>query len=247
MRLPTVPGLKVTAALLLAAALAPAAPPESLQFAVEWRLIPAGTAKLSWLPASRPTASEVRLHLESTGLVTRLFRVDDDYRAILGANLCAESSSMIAKEGNRNKETRVTFDAKAGKAFWVEKDLVKATTSNREVDIPPCVHDVMGGLLALRSLRLEPGKTARIPISDGKKSIQARVEAQDREDIRTPAGTFRAVRYEVFLFNDVLFKRSGHLHIWLTDDERRLPVQLQVRLQFTIGTITFRLLKEETP
>ena len=105
----------------------------------------------------------------------------------------------------------------------------------------------MGGLLALRSLRLEPGKTARIPVSDGKKSVQARVEAQDREDIRTPAGTFRAVRYEVFLFNDVLFKRSGHLRIWLTDDERRLPVQLQVRLQFTIGTITFRLLKEETP
>ena len=45
MRLPTVPGLKVTAALLLAAALAPAAPPESLQFAVEWRLIPAGTGR----------------------------------------------------------------------------------------------------------------------------------------------------------------------------------------------------------
>lgn len=245
MRLSAVFGLKAMAALLIWASLAPAAPPESLQFAVEWRLIPAGTAKLSWLPAQRPNSTEIRLHLESAGLVSRLFRVDDDYRALLGPNLCAEASSLIAKEGNRSKETRVIFDAKAAKAFWTEKDLVKAATTNKEVEIPPCVHDVMGGLLALRGLRLEPGKTVRLPISDGKKTVQARIEAQDREDIHTPAGTFRAVRYEVYLFNNVLFSKPGHLHIWLTDDERRLPVQLQVRLQFTIGTITFRLLKEE--
>lgn len=236
----------------MAASACAAAPPEIFHFAVEWRLIPAGTARLSWTPVARPQpspnaspATEVKLHLQSSGLVSRLFRVDDDYRAILGPNLCAESSFLTAKEGSRNKETSVTFDSGVGKASWVEKDLQKNITSNREVDIPPCVHDVMGGLMALRSLRLEPGKTARLPISDGKKSVQARVEAQVREDVKTPLGTFRAVRYEIFLFNDVLFKKQGHLHIWLTDDERRIPVQLQVRLQFAIGTITFRLAKDE--
>ena len=75
--------------------------------------------------------------------------------------------------------------------------------------------------------------------------MQARVESQRREDVKTELGTFHAIRYEVFLFDNVLYKRSGHLHIWLTDDDRRLLVQLQVRLQFTIGTITFRLTKEE--
>ena len=240
------------AAMLLVATGCPAAPPEFFQFAVEWRLISAGTAKLSWTPVPGPQArpgaippSEVRLRLESTGLVSRLYKVDDDYRTNLGPNLCAESSFMTAKEGSRNKETRVTYDSRAGKASWLEKDLQKSTTATREVDIPSCVQDVMGGLMALRGLHLEPGKTAHLPISDGKKTVQARVEAQDREDIKTPLGKFRAVRYEVFLFNDVLYKRPGHLHIWLTDDERRLPVQLQVRLQFTIGTITFRLVKEE--
>jgi hypothetical protein len=104
---------------------------------------------------------------------------------------------------------------------------------------------VVGGLLVLRNLRLEPGKTAQIPISDGKKFVQARVESQQREEIKTELGSFKTIRYEVFLFDNVLFKRSGHLHIWLTDDDWRLPVQLQVRLQFTIGTITFRLRKQE--
>jgi hypothetical protein len=220
---------------------------EVLKYAIEWRLIPAGSALLTWtaVPRSAPGADELRLHLESTGLVSRLYRVDDDYTAAVNQNLCAQNSFLMAHEGNRNKETRVSYDAQLHKAFYLEKDLIKNSTISREVDIPPCVHDVLGALLVLRTLHLEPGKTVQIPISDGKKFVQVKVEAQRREDLNTPLGVRKTIRYEVFLFDNVLYKRSGHLHIWLTDDNSRLPVQLQVRLQFTIGTITLKLEKEE--
>jgi hypothetical protein len=33
--------------------------------------------------------------------------------------------------------------------------------------------------------------------------------------------------------------------VWFSDDVRRLPVRLQVRLRFAIGTITFELEKED--
>jgi len=220
---------------------------ESLKYAIEWRLIPAGSAQLAWtaVPRSAPGADELRLHLESTGLVSRLYRVDDDYTAALNQNLCAQNSFIMAHEGNRNKETRVTYDPQLHKAFYLEKDLNKNSTISHDVDIPPCVHDVLGALLVLRTLHLEPGKTVQIPISDGKKFVQVKVESQRREDLNTPLGVRKTIRYEVFLFDNVLYKRSGHLHIWLTDDNRRLPVQLQVRLQFTIGTVTLKLEKEE--
>ena len=54
-----------------------------------------------------------------------------------------------------------------------------------------------------------------------------------------------AVRYEAFVFNGVLFKKSAKLEIWITDDQRTLPVQLRARMPFPIGTITFQLEKEE--
>jgi hypothetical protein len=73
------------------------------------------------------------------------------------------------------------------------------------------------------------------------------VEAQMREQVKVPAGTFKTIRYEAFLFNDVLYRRQGHLYIWLTDDQRKLPVRVQVRLHFAIGTITFELEKDEKP
>jgi hypothetical protein len=212
---------------------------EVLNYEIEWRLIPAGTAKLTW------GSNQVQLHMESAGLVSRLFHVDDDYSASLGQNFCAVNSFLTAHEGNRNRETRVSYDAQTRKANYIERDLNKNATSVHEVDIPPCVHDVIGALMVLRTLRLEPGNTARIPISDGKKFVQAKVESQRREQISTAMGMRNTIRYEVFLFDNVLYKRAGHLHIWLTDDNLRLPVQLQVRLQFTIGTITLRLQKEE--
>jgi hypothetical protein len=219
---------------------------ETLNYEVEWRLIPAGTAKLTFTPLthSAPAASEARLHLESAGLVSRLFYVSDDYSAMLGQNFCAQNVFLAAHEGNRNRETRVVYDSQARKASYLEKDITRNLTAAHEVDIPSCVHDVIGGLLVLRTLNLEPGKTAQIPISDGKKFVQAKVESQRREELKTDLGTVRTIRYEVFLFDNVLYKRPGHLHIWLTDDERHLPVQFQVRFQFTIGTITFRLQKE---
>jgi hypothetical protein len=94
-------------------------------------------------------------------------------------------------------------------------------------------------------LNLEPGQSTQIAVSDGKKSAMAKVEAQQREDVKTPQGTFKTIRYEVYVFNDVLYRRAAHLYIWLTDDRRKLPVRVQVRLQFTIGTITLLLEKVE--
>ena len=220
---------------------------EVLDYAIEWRLVPAGTAKLTWTTLPRPAtaANEVRLHMESAGLVSRLFRVDDDYTAALGENLCAQNSFLAAHEGSRNRETRVNYNSQTKKADYTEKDLNKNSTTVHEVDIPACVHDVLGGLVLLRTLHLEPGNTVQIPISDGKKFVEVKVESQRREEINTAMGPRQTIRYEIFLFDNVLYKRSGHLHVWLTDDNLRLPVQLQVRLQFTIGTITLKLEKED--
>jgi hypothetical protein len=53
------------------------------------------------------------------------------------------------------------------------------------------------------------------------------------------------VRYEIFLFNNVLYRRPARLFVWLTDDRRKLPIRIQVKLQFTVGTITFDLEKHE--
>jgi hypothetical protein len=230
----------------LAAALP--SPGEVLQYRIEWRLIHAGNARLGWAAAKGTGSGSWRtdLNVESAGLVSALFKVDDNYSSLLNDHLCAESSLLTAREGLRYRETRITYDAGRRKADYVEKDLKRGSvvTSN-EISIPACVHDVIGGLYQLRALRLGPGQSGDLPISDGKKSAYVRVEAQQREQVTTPAGVFQTVRYEAFLLNNVVYHRNGRVLIWLSDDERRLPVQIVVRLQFPIGAITLQLEKVE--
>ena len=197
-------------------------------------------------PQPRP-GYQVNLHLESSGIVSKLFKVEDDYSASMSPAYCAQSLQMTTQEGSRLRETKITFDAESKKATYLERDRAKnnAVVNSQETEIPACVHDVIGGLFFVRTLNLEPGQSTQIPVSDGKKSVMVKVEAQAREDVKTPEGTFKTVRYEVYLFNGVLYKRSAHVNVWVSDDRRKLPVQIRVRMTFTIGTINLQLEKHE--
>jgi hypothetical protein len=212
------------------------------QYAVEWRLVRAGTAAMTWSPDNDGYTGD--LHIESTGLVSKLYRVNDDYRVRANREFCASSVSIHAEEGKRRRDTAVTFAN--GKAVYSERDLLKnAVVLSKETPIPACVHEYISALQRLRTQRIDLGQSAQVPLSDGKKSATVRVEAQEREEVSTPLGKFKAVRYEVNMFNDVLINKKARLYVWLTDDERRLPVQIRVRMQFLIGTIELKLEKQE--
>src|SRR3984893_4352185 len=220
---------------------------EALTYSVEWRLIYAGNAQMTISPEKGQTAKwESKLHLESAGLVSKLYKLNDNYHVELQDQFCATDSVLDAIEGKRHHETLVTFNRNTLKASYLEKDLLRNAVIHRaETDIPACVSDIAGALYKLRTLRLEPGQTAQLAVSDGKKLASARVEAQEREQIQTKAGTFKTIRYEAYVFNGVLFKRNARLLVWITDDARRLPVQIRARMSFPVGNITLQLEKEE--
>ena len=213
---------------------------ERLTYDIEWRMIHAGTAVVD---AQKTTA---RLKLDSEGLVSTLFKVNDAYGVTYDEPFCATSSTLDAQEGKRHHETRVTFDRTNNRADAVERDVLKnAVLHTYDVAIPNCVHDVLGALISLRGLTLKPGQSATMPVSDGHHTAQVKVEAQDREELKTATSDYKTIRCETFLMNGVVYSRKGRVFVWLTDDEKRLPVQIQLRMSFPIGTVTLHLAKEE--
>ncbi|HTB11243.1 MAG TPA: DUF3108 domain-containing protein [Bryobacteraceae bacterium] len=213
---------------------------ERLTYDIEWRLIHAGSAVVD---AQKTSA---RLKLESAGLVSNLFKVDDAYGVTYDEPFCATSSTLDAQEGKRHRETHVTYDRAKNRADYIERDVLKnAVLHTYDTSIPNCVHDVLGALISLRGMTLGPGQSAQMPVSDGHHSASVKVEAQEREEIKTPSGNYKAIRYEPYLMNGVVYSRKGRVFIWLSDDEKRLPVQIQLRMSFPVGTVTLHLVKEE--
>ena len=222
--------------------------PETLHYGIEWRLITAGTAQLRIEPlrtSGRPEW-QAKVHIESAGLVSRLYKLEDNYAVVLENQFCAASSTLDAFEGKKHHATKVTYDPSRGRATYVERDLIKNTTAvTKETEIPACVSDVIGGMYKLRTMHVEPGQSVLIPTSDGKKTAPVRIEAQEREVIKTALGTFKTIRYEAFIFNGVIYSRKASMFMWLTEDARHLPVRIRARMSFPIGSITLELEKEE--
>jgi len=213
---------------------------ERLTYDIEWRLIHAGSAVVD----AQTTSAHMKL--ESAGMVSSLFKVEDAYGVTYDEPFCATSSTLDAQEGKRHRETRVTYDRSKNRADYIELDVLKnAVLHTYDTAIPNCVHDVLGALISLRGLALKPGQSAQMPVSDGHHSASVKVEAQEREEIKTSTGTYKTIRFETFLMNGVVYGRKGRVFIWQTDDARRLPVQIQLRMSFPVGTVTLHLLKEE--
>ncbi len=213
---------------------------EKLTFAVEWRLIHAGTVIVEARQGS------LLMRLESAGIVSTLFKVDDFLTVNYDQPDCASSSVLESMEGMRHHDTQVTYDRSKNHAFFVERDLLKNTVIRETgTDTPNCVMDALGALAKLRVLKLAPGQSTQLPVSDGRRFANVKVDAQERQDVKTAGATYHAVRYQAALLNGVIYTRKGRLFIWLTDDARHLPVQIQLQMSFPVGTVTLQLEKEE--
>lgn len=216
----------------------PKIPGERLTYDVEWRLIHAGTAVVE----SQKSTSTLRV--DSGGMVSSLFKVHDTYNVTYDDGFCAMAAWMDSQEGKRHHDTRVTYER--DRATYLEKDLLKdAVLHSDSVSIPSCVHEVLGAFLKFRSLNPTPGQSVQIPMSDGRRSASVRIEGQEREEVKTAVGSFKTIRCEANMMNGVVYTRKGRVFIWLTDDERHLPVQIRLRMNFPVGTVTLQLAKEE--
>lgn len=217
--------------------------PETLSYRIEWRMVTAGEAKLQMTRVQQ--GWETHLDLESAGLVSRLFRIQDTYKVTSNDKFCALNSSFEAQESKRHVLESEQFDNVKHKATFDFRDVVKNSQEHHEIDIAPCTHEILGALESTRQNMLEPGKSVTVPIANGKKMAYAKIEAQVKENINVDGKTYSTVRYQAFIFDNVLFRRRGSLLIWFSEDGAHLPVQLRFQMGFPIGNITLELDKAE--
>jgi hypothetical protein len=75
-----------------------------LSYEVEWRLIHAGDVVIE------PKDTEGHIKIDSAGLVSTLFKIDDTYTVHYAPSFCTIDSVLDSKEGKRHRQTTVTYD-----------------------------------------------------------------------------------------------------------------------------------------
>jgi uncharacterized protein DUF3108 len=210
---------------------------ETLNYEGEWRFFTAGVATIRIDQAGN--MNHITANADSTGVVALLYKVQDRFESYFDAKtLCSAKLVKHAEEGSHRRETVITFDYPRGKSVLDERNLKTNQQKKVENDIPGCVTDILSGILYVSSLPLQVGQSYTFPVNDGGKTITVQTKVEGKEEIKTPAGTFKTVRLGSEGNNEVL-KNRGRISIWYTDDERHLPVQFRAKLFW--GTLTVYL------
>ena len=210
-------------------------------YVVEWHLFTAGIATIHMDnvgPEKRVVASA-----DSAGVVNMLYTVRDQFTSAFDPKtFCSHSLSKHSEEGSHKRQTEIRFDAAQHKSILEEKNLKTGETKRVENDIPGCVTDVLTGFYYVGSLPLTDGSVHLFPMNDGNKSTEVRAEVEGKEQVKTPAGSYPAIRVRVEAVSGPL-KGKGGLWIWYSDDASHTPVQMRAKM--TWGTLLFRLQKTE--
>ena len=205
---------------------------EKLEFDVGYSFITAGKAVIS-IPSmdtvnGRP-AYRVRFTVNSTPTFSWIYKVEDRYETLLDVEgMFPWRFSQHVREGKYSLDFEAEFD---------QLNHVAITAKGR-YPIPPYVHDVVSAFFFARTIDytdFRPGQRVYLQNFFKDTTYSLAVKFLGRQQIEVPAGTFNSIVIEPLIQEGGLFKSEGRILIWLSDDERHVPVKVSTRV--VIGSI----------
>ncbi|MGA2569594.1 MAG: DUF3108 domain-containing protein [Terracidiphilus sp.] len=214
---------------------------QTLTYAVDWRVFPAGTAVVRFETAGE--RERIIASAYTSGAINLLFHVADNFQSDFDRQKgCTYDFDKQTVEGRRQINTTLRLDYAGSKSILDEKNMVTGQTKHLETPVHGCLTDLLTGVFYAASQPLVLGHNFVIPIADAQRTVLVTMKVEGREEIKTSLGTFKTIRVQPTADAGVV-KNRGNMWIWYTDDERHLPVQMRARLFW--GTITFRLVGDE--
>jgi len=107
--------------------------------------------------------------------------------------------------------------------------------------------DLISALVQTRDWNLKPGDKRDVVVQFGRDFYAITIHAVGFEEVRTPMGKYKTLVLVPRMDKDPkgLFKRGGDIKVWIAQDDSRLPVKMQLKLNF--GTASLLLNSYQAP
>jgi hypothetical protein len=214
------------------------ASPERLRYSISWIGIPVGEGTLT-SEGRVDTEAGVIYHFGSTAISNHVIRLLYPVRTRIESFVDSERFlpiryTMNGRQGFQTRSRELRFDQVNHTVELVMNGL------NRTYPTAESVQDPLSALYYYRlTATMQPGEVVRIPVHDRKRPKEIVVTAGPVDLIETDAGVFEAARLKIKQTEEGLFLHEGDITVWMTTDDRRLPVRMEGRV--TIGTVAAEL------
>jgi len=185
----------------------------------------------------------------SSGMLSKLsgMTIEDEFVFLSEPEtLCTLKVSKKIREGKRKRQIDVEYLRETGQLYILEYDESvtppELKKDNLKSNIPSCVQDPLSALYFMRQFPLHPDFKHKSIVGhdDVVKEIESRVEKLDA--LEATSGNVPAWRLKTVALMGGLFKKGGQFKIWLSADDRQVPLQFEVKV--SLGRVLGKL--EET-
>ena len=107
--------------------------------------------------------------------------------------------------------------------------------------------DLISALVQTRDWNLKPGEKREVVVQFARDFYAISIQAEGYEQVHTPMGDYKTLVLVPRMEKDPkgLFKRGGQIKVWIAQDGSRLPVKMQLKLNF--GTASLSLSSYKAP
>jgi hypothetical protein len=188
--------------------------------------------------------------ISTKGFFSKLFnlRFREQIESIVDpASFTVQKTKRIDEQGKRARVSETIY--RDGKALWTESDPNNPARPPRkaEATFAGGVQDVLSAIYYLRTQPLEVGKSFDIAVSDSGVVYQVPVQVIEKKRKKTVLGWVEAIRVDPQVFGpDRLLSGDGRFSIWITNDNRRVPVSARIKMRYGTFDITLRKVTQKT-
>jgi hypothetical protein len=240
--------------------LAPFASGERLVYHVDWTpplwlfFLPAMDAGEATLTLAGETqykdkkALKIIFTARSSGALAKFVgkSIDDSYEFTTDPEtFCTYCVSKREREGKRMRDIDIVYLHDTRQAHIREVDVsgsIPRVLRDKDYDgIPPCVKDLFSALYVLRKSDLAANSSRQVLIADNERVREVEIRVGKSERVHTPAGDYKAWQVNTVAVFGGLFKNGGQFRMWLSADDRKIPVKFEAKI--SLGKVTGNLIE----
>ena len=208
---------------------------ERLVFEIKYGFITAGEATLNIQKTEYRNVDAWRIFVtaETNSFFDGVFRVRDFIESMATYdNLYSLRFTKRLQEGRYRQHRIMQNYLSQGFSTYSRFNYKTGVFTESRITIPSNTYDLMSAFYYIRTQNLAPGNAIPVNVSVDGKSYDAIIHVERRETIDTLFGRRSCVVIRPALQGDAIFKQSGDIFIWLTDDADKVPVLLQSKVPF---------------
>jgi len=170
----------------------------------------------------------LRAELKPSAVIGKLYPVYYKVESLLAElTLLPIKSTMYSREQSRVRQKFTRFDRQAGLIHYTY-----LTKTEQKKDLPAAsgVLDILSWLYVLRTMPLREGTIGPFQITENGKLFTIRCQVARSAPVKTELGTLPVWRLTPRIENAGGAKMPSNMVMWISGDERRLPLRFQVEL-----------------